>query len=264
MSDLDTIEPTVVVSRDGAIATVTLDRPAKMNALDGEAWDALGNAVSALQADPSVRAIVLRGAGGNFCAGADVSAARAPEHPLRRMRRITDVVRTLFEAPVPTIAAVDGVAVGAGWNIALACDFVVATDRARFSQIFAKRGLSVDCGGSWLLPRIVGLQAAKRLLYLAEMIPAAEAHAMGLTHAITTVDEHDAVVAELAARLAAAPPVALAQNKSLLNESFGATFAEQLLRENTAQSINFATDAPTARAAIAAKTQPVFEGRWQL
>ena len=132
--------------------------------------------------------------------------------------RLTDVALALHELAVPTVAKVTGVAVGAGWNLALGCDLVVATPESRFCQIFAKRGLSVDLGGSWLLPKLVGLQQAKRLVLLADMIDADEAHALGLVTWVKPADEIDAFVDELAGRLAAGPPFALAQSKALLND----------------------------------------------
>lgn len=249
---------------DGSIAWMTLNRPDRMNALDGAAWQLLRRRIADVASADEIRVLVVRGAGGNFCAGADVQAARSGAHPLQRMRMITDAVRELFELPIPTIAAVEGVAVGAGWNIALACDFVLSTDTARFSQIFARRGLSVDCGGSWLLPRIVGMQQAKRLLYLAEMLSAQEALSLGLVLSASPADELDAAVADLAGRLALAPPAAVRLDKELINSTWTTSFPDQLLRENAAQAINFATDAPIARAAIAQKETPVFEGKWQL
>ena len=116
---------------------------------------------------------------GAFCSGADISTPD-DSHPVHKLQRLTDVALALHELSVPTIAKVNGVAVGAGWNLALGCDLVAATPESTFSQIFSKRGLSVDLGGSWLLPKIVGLQQAKRLVLLAETIDAAEAHALGL------------------------------------------------------------------------------------
>ncbi|WP_263993536.1 enoyl-CoA hydratase/isomerase family protein, partial [Mycolicibacterium fallax] len=118
-----------------------------------------------------------------------------------KLRRLTDVALALHELAVPTIAKVTGVAVGAGWNLALGCDLVVATPESRFCQIFAKRGLSVDLGGSWLLPKLVGLQQAKRLVLLADMIDAAEAHQLGLVTWVKNADEIDGFVDELAGRL---------------------------------------------------------------
>ena len=129
---------------------------------------------------------------------------------------------------MPTIAKVTGVAVGAGWNLALGCDFVVATPESRFCQIFSKRGLSVDLGGSWRPPKLVGLQQAKRLVLLGEMIDAAEAHDAGPRHlGETSAGEIDVFVDELTGRLAAGPTVALAQSKALLNDGANRTCGER-------------------------------------
>jgi enoyl-CoA hydratase/carnithine racemase len=158
---------------------------------------------------------------------------------------------------------VTGVAVGAGWNLALGCDFVVATPESQFCQVFSKRGLSVDLGGSWLLPKLVGLQQAKRLVLLAETIDAAEARSLGLVTWLKPAAEIDEFVADLARRLAAGPPVALAQSKGLLNDGADATLREALANEARAQPGNFATaDFTEAYAAFAEKREPAFTGRW--
>ena len=168
-----------------------------------------------------------------------------------------------IELAIPTIAKVTGVAVGAGWNLALGCDFVVATPESRFCQVFSKRGLSVDLGGSWLLPKLVGLQQAKRLVLLAETIDADEARSMGLVTWVKQAGEIDEFVSDLAGRLAAGPPVALAQSKGLLNDGAGATLREALANEARAQPGNFATaDSIEAYAAFAQKREPAFTGRW--
>lgn len=253
----------LLTGREGGVLTLTLNRPRRKNAIDGELWDALRAQLAVARDDADVRAVVVTGAGGDFCAGADLSGGVSRGHPLDRMRRINEVALLLHELPVPSIAKVDGVAVGAGWNLALGCDLVVATPRARFSQIFAKRGLSLDFGGSWLLPRLVGMQQAKRLALLAEMIDAAEAHRLGLVTWVVEPAEIGAFVADLAARLAAAAPVAIAQSKALLHEGAGRTLREALAGEARAQAVNFATaDAPAAFAAFSAKREPEFTGEW--
>lgn len=180
-----------------------------------------------------------------------------------RMRTLSEVTLLLHELPVPTVARVSGVAVGAGWNLALGCDLVVATPEARFSQIFARRGLSLDCGGSWLLPRLVGLQQAKRLALLAETIDAEEARSLNLVTWVVRAEEIDDFVARLGARLVAGAPVALAQNKALLNEGADRTLRDALANEARAQAVNFATaDVPEAYSAFKEKRTPVFTGRW--
>lgn len=255
-------EPVLLRADNDGVVTLTLNRPARKNAISDDLWDALRRELTGISRDRAVRALVITGAGDAFCAGADMTDARTG-HPLDRMHGINEVALLLHELPIPAIAKVTGVAVGAGWNLALGCDFVVATPQSRFSQIFAKRGLSVDFGGSWLLPRLVGLQQAKRLVLLADMIGADEAHRLGLVTWLVEAEEIDRFVDDLGARLAAGPPVALAQSKALLNEGADRTMRDALASEARAQTINAATaDGPAARAAFANKTDPVFTGEW--
>nr|QIZ01392.1 enoyl-CoA hydratase [Streptomyces sp. S1D4-11] len=247
----------------GGVRTLTLNRPHRRNAIDEELWRALRDALTDAGNDRSVRALVLTGAGGAFCSGADISGGLSAAHPMYRMRTLSEVTLLLHELPVPTVAMVTGVAVGAGWNLALGCDLVVATPESRFSQIFARRGLSLDCGGSWLLPRLVGLQQAKRLALLAETIDAEEARSLNLVTWVVRAEEIDDFVARLGARLVAGAPVALAQNKMLLNEGADRALRDALANEARAQAVNFATtDVPEAYSAFKEKREPVFTGRW--
>jgi 2-(1,2-epoxy-1,2-dihydrophenyl)acetyl-CoA isomerase len=257
-----TEEPVLFSSERDGVQTLTLNRPDRKNAINAQLWMELADALRVAARDRDLRALVITGAGGAFCSGADISA---PEdiHPKDKLRRLTEVALALHELTVPTIAKVVGVAVGAGWNLALGCDFVVATPESRFCQIFSKRGLSVDLGGSWLLPKLVGLQQAKRLVLLAEMIDAEEARSLGLVTWVKPSTEIDAFVSDLARRLAAGPPVALAQSKGLLNDGANATLREALANEARAQPGNFATaDSIEAYAAFAEKREPAFTGRW--
>ncbi|RZT86651.1 2-(1,2-epoxy-1,2-dihydrophenyl)acetyl-CoA isomerase [Pseudonocardia sediminis] len=254
-------EPVLLSHRDGGVLTLTLNRPHRRNAIDGELWEALRAAFVDARDDTSVRALVLTGAAGAFCAGADLGS-QPGGHPLTRMHRVNDVALALHEIAVPTVAKVTGVAVGAGWNLALGCDLVVATPEARFSQIFARRGLSIDFGGSWLLPRLVGMQQAKRLALLAEMISAEEARDLGLVTWLVGADEVDAFVDDVAARLAAGPPIALAETKALLESGSSSTMREALTAEARAQTINRGTDAPAAFRAFVDRTEPDFTGTW--
>jgi 2-(1,2-epoxy-1,2-dihydrophenyl)acetyl-CoA isomerase len=254
----------LLTSRDSGVLTLTLNRPHRRNALNAELWDGLRQQLTAARDDDDVRAVVITGAGGAFCAGADLTDRGASGgHPLDRMRRVNEVALLLHELPVPSVAKVDGVAVGAGWNLALGCDLVVATPAARFSQIFAKRGLSLDFGGSWLLPKLVGMQQAKRLALLAEMIDAAEAHRLGLVTWVVDAAEIDGFVVDLGKRLASAAPVAIAQSKALLHEGADSTLRAALAGEARAQSVNFATaDTAAAFAAFNEKREPEFTGEW--
>src|SRR6476660_8596274 len=247
--------------RDG-VRTLTLNRPERQNALDPRLWMELADALRRLKRDRGVRALVLTGAGGAFCSGADIATGE-DVHPRYKLDRLTDVALALHELAVPTIAKVTGIAVGAGWNLALGCDLVVATPESQFCQVFSKRGLSVDLGGSWLLPKLVGLQQAKRLVLLADTIDADEARSLALVTWLKPAAEIDEFVADLARRLAAGPPVALAQSKGLLNDGADATLREALANEARSQPGNFATaDFTEAYAAFAEKREPAFTGRW--
>lgn len=253
----------LLVNREHGVLTLTLNRPERKNAINTELWGMLREQLRIAADDPEVRALVLTGAGDAFCSGADMSSGLPSGHPLERMRKVNEVILQLHELPVPTIAKVNGVAVGAGWNLALGCDLVVSTTTARFSHTFAKRGISVDTGGSWLLPRLVGLQQAKRIVLLADWIQADEAERLGLVTWTVESEEIEGFVAELAGRLAAGPPIALAQSKALLNEGSNRTMRDALVSEARAQTVNNATaDAPAAWRAFSEKTVPVFTGEW--
>ncbi len=255
---------TLEVARQSGIVTITLNRPEKKNAANGAMWDELLATFLEIGGRDEDRVVVVTGAGGNFCSGADLTGggANAPQrHQLAVMRHIGDAALALHRLPQPTIAKVDGVAVGAGCNLALGCDLVVASDEARFSEIFARRGLTIDFGGSWLLPRRVGLHRAKELALLAEIISAKEAEAMGLVNRVVPVGELDAFVDDWATKLAAGPPIALAQTKRLLNNVFAVTLEQALEDEGAAQTVNFGTkDTLEAMSAFVEKRQPNFKG----
>ncbi|MET7772233.1 enoyl-CoA hydratase-related protein [Nocardia sp. NPDC005366] len=260
-----TEEPVLQQFRRGGVSTLTLNRPHRKNAITIELWDALRTALDEIAHDRTVRAVVVTGAGGAFCAGADVVDSDPYAAPFTKLQAISEVAQRLHDLSVPTIAKVRGVAVGAGWNLALGCDLVVATPDATFSQVFARRGLSLDCGGSWLLPKLIGIQQAKRLALLAETIDAEEARALGLVTWIKSPDAIDDFVDETARRLAAGPPIAVAQTKALLNEGADRTMREALASESRAQAVNFATaDVPEAYAAFAQKREATFTGDWNV
>lgn len=256
---------TLDVRRDESVVTVTLNRPEKKNAINGRMWEELAAVFADVHASTTDRVLVLTGAGGDFCSGADLTGGGGDpgEHPLVRMRYVNDVALALHRLVIPTIARVDGVAVGAGCNLALGCDLVVATERSRFSEIFVRRGLSLDFGGSWLLPRLVGLHKAKELALLGDILSARDALDIGLINKVVSSEQElDKVVGDWGARLAAGPPLALASNKRLLGESLHVTMDQALEGEGRAQAVNLTSeDAIEARAAFAAKRSPVFTGR---
>ncbi len=255
---------TLQVDRAEGVVTVTFDRPAKKNAIDRQMWDELAEVAASLVGSTDDRCVVLTGAGGAFCSGADLSdhTGETPTHQLAAMRRINGVVQAFHELPQPTIAKVTGVAAGVGMSLALGCDLVVASDDARFSEIFTKRGLSLDGGSSWLLPRLVGMHKAKELALFAEVISASDAYQLGLVNRIVPAGEIDDFVAGWAARLAAGPPIAMAMTKRMLNRAFEQSFEQALDDEARCQTVNFGTrDTIEAITAFLQKRDPRFEGR---
>lgn len=260
-------EGTVLLDVADHVATVTLNRPDRLNAADARMWSGIAAAMAAVAARSDVRAVVLRGAGRAFCAGADLAAGASAAGDERHsdvdtMRRIGAVCLAVHELAVPMVARVQGPAVGAGWNLALACDLVVAGRSATFSQIFARRGLSVDFGGSWLLPRLVGLQRAKELVLLADMLDAEEAHRLGLVTRVVDDDRLDEEVDAVVGQLVAGPPVALAASKRLLNAGPGSSLSAALEAETFVQAANLRThDVAEAFLAFVERRSPKFEGR---
>ena len=252
----------ITVDRCDGVVTITLRRPEKKNAIDGAMWDELLSEFRTISESSTDRAVVLTGAGGNFCSGADLWAGGEDrKHQLAAMRKISGICMSLHRLPQPTVAKVRGVAVGAGLNMELGCDLIVADETARFSEIFARRGLSIDFGGSWLLPRLIGMHRAKELALLAEIIDADKAAAMGLVNRVLPADELDDFVADWAQRLAGGPPIALAMTKRLLNNSLNVTLEEALDDEGLSQSVNFGTkDTIEAISAFMEKREPAFEG----
>jgi enoyl-CoA hydratase/carnithine racemase len=260
---------TLLIDRTDGVMTVTLNRPEKKNAMNGLMWRELIALFDEIEEQGETRVLVITGAGDGFCSGADLTDTGNAESlttgvggSLRSMRVVGRAALRLHELPIPTVAAVNGVAAGAGCNLALGCDLVIASDRARFTEIFSKRGLSVDFGGSWILPRLVGLHRAKELVFLADIIDAPEADRIGLVNRVVPHDELTAAVAEVAQRLAALPPVQLSVSKRLLNQSLSVSMSEALEFEDVAQVMNFqSADTAEAVAAFVQKRSPEFTGR---
>jgi len=260
----ETLETLELDEADGVL-TVTLNRPERKNAINGAMWTELLATFRDAAVEPAVRVVVVTGAGGAFCSGADLSPGGGRDvekHQLTRMRDVADVCLALHHLPKPVIAKVGGVAAGAGCNLALGCDLIVASEEARFSEIFARRGLTIDFGGSWVLPRLVGLHKAKELALLADIISAQEAERLGIVNRVVPAAELDAFVADWAARLAAGPPLALSMTKKLLNDSLAMSLDQALEAEGMAQTVNFGTaDTAEAMAAFMEKRDPKFSGR---
>jgi 2-(1,2-epoxy-1,2-dihydrophenyl)acetyl-CoA isomerase len=256
---------TLQVERSGGVVTITFDRPEKKNAVNGKMWEELLEIAAEVGASSADRCVVFTGSGGAFCSGADLSDGDDTgerRHQLANMRHINSVIQALHDLPQPTIAKVTGVAAGVGLSMALSCDLVVASEDARFSMIFAKRGLSLDGGASWLLPRLVGLHRAKELALFADVISAAEAKELGIVNRVLPLDELHKLVDEWSARLASGPPIALAMTKKMLNRSFEQSFEQALDDEARSQTINFGTaDTIEAITAFLQKREPKFQGR---
>jgi 2-(1,2-epoxy-1,2-dihydrophenyl)acetyl-CoA isomerase len=224
------------VETDAHVLTATLDRPWRRNAMTGAVLDALGATLRDL--DPDVRCVVVTGAGAGFCAGQDLAdeAVAAEDADLgATVDRWNAVVRAIGACAPPVVAAVNGVAAGAGANLALACDLVVATRSARFLQPFAGLGLVPDGGGTWSLPRLVGAQRAAALTMLGAPLDAATAAAWGLIAEVVDDDAFEARVAEVAASIAGQPPEGLAATKRLLRTSLEHDLDAQLDRERDEQ-----------------------------
>jgi enoyl-CoA hydratase/carnithine racemase len=252
---------TIQVNRHDGVVEVTLDRPAKKNAINGEMIEELRAVFSEIAASTADRVVVIAGSGDAFCSGADLTG-RTPGQPLLvGMRNVGEACVALRSLPQPTIAKVVGPALGAGLNLALACDFVVASDTARLCEIFVKRGLTLDFGGSWLLPRLVGERKAKELVFFGEFVDGAAAVEMGLINRVLPNDEIDDFVARWASQLASGPSLALAACKRLLDQSYSVSLSEAVEAEALAQAESLeSADAAEALAAFMEKRPAVFRG----
>lgn len=227
---------TVRLTRRDGIVEVTLDRPDKRNAMTDQMWAQLESYLDGLDPGGGDRVLVVTGAGGAFCGGSDVTGLLADQPSLPHRIAVSNrCVLAVRELSIPTIAKVDGIAAGAGANLALACDLVYASERARFAQLFIHIGLSVDSGASWLLPRLVGERRARELCLLGEQIPAADAREMGMITDVRATDALDAWVTGVAERLASYAPAGLAGTKRLLNDTWTYDLAGALQAETDNQ-----------------------------
>jgi 2-(1,2-epoxy-1,2-dihydrophenyl)acetyl-CoA isomerase len=252
--------------QDGHVATLTLDRPEKKNAMSWVMFGELKQAFERAADDHEVRCLIVTGAGGAFWSGADLSdAANLPSSSFEmkdRMRFIDAVASSFITCPKPTIAKVTGVAAGAGCNLALGCDLIVASRSASFAELFVKRGLVVDFGGSWVLTRALPLHKAKELALLGNTISAAEADRFGLLNRLCDDGDIDGVVEDLAGQLVALPPRAVSMTKANLNRAQDRTLEETLEAEAAAQALSFSSqDTTEAVTAWLEKRTPRFTGR---
>ncbi|QEY62044.1 enoyl-CoA hydratase/isomerase family protein [Metapseudomonas lalkuanensis] len=259
---------TTLLSRvDGGVARITLNRPQQRNALDIPTLNGLLELLDAHEADPAVRVVILSGEGRSFCAGADLAEwaeaeARGELETYGWTETAHALMSRLHGLAKPTIAAVNGTAVGAGMDLALCCDFRIAAASARFKAGYTGMAYSPDAGASWHLPRLIGAEQAKRLLFLDELWGAERALSVGLVGEVCADEQLQAVAGELAARLAAGPTFAFAQTKALIQGGASRSLAEQLAAEQAAGLLcGRSADAAEALRAVAEKRAPQFTGR---
>jgi enoyl-CoA hydratase/carnithine racemase len=254
----------VKVGRTGHVVTVTLDRPGTRNACSMDMWLAIRDAFREISTSDA-RVAVLTGANQDFCSGADVVTSTGGDgfdgSHLTAMRILGDCVIAVHNCPVPTVVKVDGVSVGAGFGLALAGDLLWCSDRSRFSAVFAKLGLSLDFGTSWLLAQRIGIHKAKELALTAEMLTAERAEALGFVNAVVPANELDSAVDTLVERIAAGPPIALSMTKRMLDNAATTSLAGALETEAIAQNVNLKSkDIIEAFTAFREKRPPEFTG----
>ncbi len=260
--------PLVLETRQGSVAMLTLNRPDRLNALNLELATAVVDALRRVGADASIRCVVLTGAGRAFCAGGDLTLLRDVRlrnagHEFEALLRAgNETVLTIVDMPKPVLAAVNGPAAGAGMNLALACDVRVASDQASFGQNFVKVGLFPDFGGTWLLPRLVGPARAGEMFYTGDMISAADAERIGVVNRVVPHDRLAEEARTLAARLAAAPQLAVCAVKQMLVGAQREELVRALEAEAKQQAECFlSADCTEGLTAFFEKRAPRFEGK---
>ncbi|MFJ8793106.1 enoyl-CoA hydratase/isomerase family protein [Streptomyces sp. NPDC102462] len=250
------------------VSRITLDRPEALNALTPELRERVIALLAQASANPDVRAVVLTGTGRGFCAGADLRGGAAGGErvagDVARMLRLgaQRLIAAVLDCEKPVLAAVNGTAAGLGAHLALACDLVLAAESARFIEVFVRRGLVPDGGGAYLLPRLVGPQRAKELMFFGDALCAADAERLGLVNRVVPDGELAKTAGLWAERLAAGPTRALALTKHLVNASLDADRATAFTAEATAQEINMTTqDAQEGLRAFGERRDAEFKGR---
>ena len=256
----------IILTKADGVAVIQMNNPKAMNALEDELSAELLSAYKDVAADPAVGAVILTGAEKAFCAGGDLKKLNegfpTAEAGYDYMKSFREMVTTFLNMPKPTIAAVNGFAVGAGFCIAMQADLILASDKAKFGMAFANVGLIPDLAGLYTLPRLVGLQRAKELVFTGRTIGAEEAGAMGIVNRVVPHEQLLDEAQTLARRLADGPRVALRMAKNVMNDSINMTLEQLLDLEPHAQSICFQSeDHKIGVQAFFRKEKPVFKGR---
>jgi len=261
-------EDLTLEKRESGVALLTLNRPQRLNALRWQSWDEIEDAIERVASDEDARALVITGSGRGFCSGTDLGAARAlPDLPAvgrsERHRAPYSSTAKLIACPIPTIAAVNGVAAGAGLSLCLACDIRIAGEAARFSAIWSQRGLLADFGATYLLPRIVGMAKGLELMYTGDIIDANEALRIGLVSRVVAAEALMPTALALAERLAQGAPIALELVKRLAYRQWLAELEDQVrLEEHYQRSRTMdSDDAQEGLQAFKEKREPQFKGR---
>jgi 2-(1,2-epoxy-1,2-dihydrophenyl)acetyl-CoA isomerase len=270
----NSVESLVPHATDNRVRRITLNRPEALNAITPDQRERLIELLAEASADPAVGAVVLTGTGRGFCAGADLRGATATATATATGDRIPgDVARMLrlgaqrltaavLDCEKPVIAAVNGTAAGLGAHLAFACDLVLAAESARFIEVFVRRGLVPDGGGAYLLPRLVGPQRAKELMFFGDALTAADAERLGLVNRVVPDAELEKTARTWAERLATGPTRTLALTKQLVNASLDTDRTAAFAAEAAAQEINMTTrDAQEGVASFAERRSPVYRGR---
>lgn len=257
----------LLVEKKANVTILTINRPQKKNALSFSLVRALGDILEEIQYDDSCRAVILTGTGDGFSTGADLSGGGGREDAFTPLgMRITcfaysKLVNSIWLLEKPVIGAINGIAAGAGCNLALSCDMLVASERAKFIQVFVRRGLIADAGGTYFLPRIIGLAKAKELMFLGEDVEADRALELGLVYKVVPHESLMDEAMELAGKLASGPTRAIGMMKSMLNKAFESDLASALDREGSLQGIAVSTqDVVEGVTSFMQKRPPEFKG----
>jgi 2-(1,2-epoxy-1,2-dihydrophenyl)acetyl-CoA isomerase len=274
MTEERPLDDQLTARTDGGVLWLTLNRPEAANAVTPDQRDRLIDLLADASGRVEVRAVVLTATGKHFCTGADLRHSRpgparpegAPERVVGDVARVIQegaqrLVTAVVDCEKPVIAAVNGTAAGIGAHLALACDLVLAADTARFIEVFVRRGLVPDGAGCWLLPRLIGLQKAKELMFFGDDLPAAEAERIGLVNRVVPGDDLEKLAGEWATRLAAGPTRSIGLTKGLLNRSLDSDRATAFREEALAQELNMSThDANEGVAAFVERRDPDYQG----
>lgn len=259
---------TILFDVEDGVGTLTLNRPDVFNAVTAQMLGEIKQVLNRVETDDSIRCLLLTGAGKGFCSGQDLNdrnvspGAERPDLGWTLRDGYNPVVTQLYELKVPTICAVNGTAAGAGANLALACDMVIASDKAKFIQLFSNIGLIPDSAGTWILPRLVGLAQAKALAMTARPVMADEAVQMGMIYKASPADEFMNEAKELASSLARRPTLGFALTKQAFHASFQNSLSDQLELERTLQRVGgFSDDYLEGVTAFKEKRAPQYKGK---